>query len=77
MEKCPVCNAGYTGGESCHRCKTDLGLLQAVARRAQDHMVQALDALKENDYTKMRELALKSRALKAGEKNRKLAGLFR
>ncbi|MCP4578317.1 MAG: hypothetical protein GY846_18760 [Deltaproteobacteria bacterium] len=77
MENCPVCNAVYTGGEKCHRCKTDLGQLLAVERRAGKCLDLAREAFKINDYQRMQYFAQKSSSLKGSETGRKLASLYK
>ena len=74
MKHCPVCNAGYKGGGSCHRCKTDLSPLLAVEARAARYLDLALAALRRNDYTAVRRLARKSLALKSSPEAEKLFG---
>ena len=45
MERCPTCRARYSGGESCHRCQTDLRQVLAIEETARHHRQQARAAL--------------------------------
>ncbi|NOX35892.1 MAG: hypothetical protein GXP56_19550 [Deltaproteobacteria bacterium] len=72
MEKCPVCNARYTGRAKCHRCKTNLDKLLKIECKAEEYLEKALSALKRNDYASMRYFAQKSCSLRVPKKGGKI-----
>ena len=57
MEQCPTCSARYRGGDSCHRCQTDLRQVLAVERAARYHRLQAGQALRRGCVSEAREHA--------------------
>jgi hypothetical protein len=64
METCPACKAPFKGGQTCHRCKSDLRPLIAVAGRAAACLAAARAAFEQNDYQAACGLACQSLALK-------------
>jgi hypothetical protein len=67
MEACPACKAPFKGGQTCHRCKSDLRPLIAVKERAAACLAAARAAFGQNDYQAAFGLACKSLALKRSE----------
>ncbi|QTA86012.1 hypothetical protein [Desulfonema magnum] len=53
MERCPTCNAKYTGKRICHRCKSDLGLLLDTEQEAGEYLEKAMSAFAEKDFNQM------------------------
>ncbi|MCP4346779.1 MAG: hypothetical protein GY795_14785 [Desulfobacterales bacterium] len=53
MERCPTCNARYTGKRVCHRCKADLGPLADIEQDANSHLEKAISAFFSEDYDQM------------------------
>ncbi|MDM8523576.1 hypothetical protein QUF80_09420 [Desulfococcaceae bacterium HSG8] len=53
MERCPTCNARYTGKRFCHRCKTDLGTLADIETSAGEHLDAAISAFDAKDFRQM------------------------
>lgn len=67
METCPACKAPFKGGQTCHRCKSDLRPLIAVAERAVACLAAARVAFGQNDYQAACGLACQSLALKRSQ----------
>jgi hypothetical protein len=53
MERCPVCNARYTGKTECHRCKANLDALIEIESDAAAHLQKAIELAKTSDYQQM------------------------
>ncbi len=53
MERCPACNARYTGKRVCHRCKADIGPLADIEQDAISHLEKATSAFFLEDYEQM------------------------
>jgi len=49
MERCPTCNAKYSGKRLCHRCKTNLGVLIDIEEKAKEHLEKAKSAFASDD----------------------------
>jgi len=49
MERCPTCNARYTGGCDCHRCGTGLKELTEIEASAEAHLTRARTAFAAGD----------------------------
>ncbi|MFW6333234.1 MAG: hypothetical protein ACOC23_08020 [Thermodesulfobacteriota bacterium] len=64
MDRCPTCRAEHRGGDSCHRCKTDLKPLLEIEKRAEDHRTEAVRAFHLKDYRSMFHHARRSRSLR-------------
>lgn len=53
MERCPTCNAKYTGKRSCHRCGTDIGILVDIENQAKIHCQSAVSAFLSKEFEQM------------------------
>ena len=67
METCPACKAPFKGSQTCHRCKSDLTPLIAVAERAAACLGAARAAFEQNDYQAAWGLACQSLALRRSQ----------
>lgn len=47
---CPFCNAKYSEGIKCRRCKNDLSIFILTIKDAAFHLKEAMKFEKENDY---------------------------
>lgn len=74
MERCPTCNARYSGKRYCRRCDTDLGQLADMENRAKEHFRKAVSYLASEEYGKMLFHARRSCSLRrTGERDKLLA----
>jgi hypothetical protein len=64
MERCPVCNARYSGKRQCHRCKADIGMLADIEASADAYRKQAATAYQAADYPLMLDHARRSCSLR-------------
>ncbi|MFH0996106.1 MAG: hypothetical protein V1844_11520 [Pseudomonadota bacterium] len=64
MERCPVCNARYTGNRQCHRCKADIWMLADIEETADAYRKQAVAAYQTADYPLMLDHARRSCSLR-------------
>ncbi len=60
MDRCPACNARWTGKPDCHRCGTDLARLAAMGSEAEKHRQQAAAAFRAGDHDAMYRHAKRS-----------------
>lgn len=60
MDRCPACNARYTGKPACHRCGADLARLTAIETEARQALDRALAARGREDYPAMYRHARRS-----------------
>jgi hypothetical protein len=64
MERCPVCNARYSGKQNCHRCKADIGKLADIEDAADVYQKKALEAYYAADYPLMLDHARRACSLR-------------
>lgn len=64
MERCPVCNARYSGNRQCHRCKADIGMLADVEEAADAYREEAVAAWRASDFLLMLGHARRSCSLR-------------
>ncbi len=60
MDRCPACNARYTGKPACHRCGADLARLTAIEAEARKALDRAVAARRREDFPAMYRHARRS-----------------
>jgi methylphosphotriester-DNA--protein-cysteine methyltransferase len=75
--RCPVCKADNNEAPQCRRCKADLSLLLALARRRTRLMAEAVALLARGDAARALEAALAAGALRSDDESHGLAALTR
>ncbi len=68
MDRCPTCNAKFTGKLVCHRCKSDLSLLIDLEKKALHHLRRTKYYLREGNYKEaFKELMISKSILRTEE----------
>jgi len=72
MDRCPTCNARYTGKKICQRCKTDIGKLIDIQKDSMNHMNEAISFFQKKKYKDMFHHAKRSYSLYQCSENIKI-----
>lgn len=72
MERCPICNARYTGKKRCVRCKNEMEKFCKIEDMAAVCIKKAGDSFTAGDYRQMYENAERACALRRTEESAKM-----